>query len=68
MLICWGKHDFVFDADYLAEWVRRCPGAEVHRFPNAGHYVLEDVPDKIMPLVDDFLTRHPAVKLNTDDT
>ena len=68
MLICWGKHDFVFDADYLAEWVRRFPGAEVHRFPNAGHYVLEDVPDKIMPLVDDFLTRHPAVKLNTDDT
>jgi pimeloyl-ACP methyl ester carboxylesterase len=59
MLICWGEHDFVFDMDYLAKWQRRFPEAEVHRFPEAGHYVLEDVPDKIIPLVDDFLTRHP---------
>jgi haloalkane dehalogenase len=22
MLICWGKHDFVFDLDYLSEWCR----------------------------------------------
>ena len=58
MLICWGTHDFVFDDDYLAEWVRRFPGAEVHRFPDAGHYVLEDVPEQIIPLIDDFLDRH----------
>ena len=61
ILICWGEHDFVFDHDYLAEWIRRFPDAEVHRFADAGHYVLEDVPDKIAPLVDDFLTRHPGV-------
>ena len=59
MLICWGEHDFVFDMDYLAEWQRRFQRAEVHRFPEAGHYVLEDVPDKIIPLVDDFLTQNP---------
>ena len=57
MLICWGEHDFVFDMDYLAEWQRRFPDAEVHRFPDAGHYVLEDVPDKITPLVDRFLNQ-----------
>ena len=58
ILICWGKHDFVFDDDYLAEWMRRFPDAEVHRFPDAGHYVLEDVPEQIIPLVKDFLSKH----------
>ena len=58
ILICWGEHDFVFDLDYLDEWQRRFPDAEVHRFSDAGHYVLEDVPDKIIPLVDRFLSRH----------
>jgi haloalkane dehalogenase len=59
MLICWGEHDFVFDLDYLSEWRRRFPEAEVHRFPDAGHYVLEDVPEKIIPLTQDFLKEHP---------
>ena len=59
MLICWGEHDFVFDLDYLSEWERRFPQAEVHRFPDAGHYVLEDVPEKIIPLTQDFLKQHP---------
>jgi len=58
MLICWGKHDFVFDADYLDEWRRRFPKAEVHMFSDAGHYVLEDVPYKIVPLVKEFLSRN----------
>ena len=47
MLICWGERDFVFDNDYLSEWRRRFPGAEVHTFSDAGHYVLEDVPEKV---------------------
>jgi pimeloyl-ACP methyl ester carboxylesterase len=59
MLICWGEHDFVFDHDYLSEWQHRFPEAEVHRFPDAGHYVLEDVSEKIVPLINDFLNRHP---------
>ena len=59
MLICWGEHDFVFDVSYLAEWRRRFPNAEVHTFSNAGHYVLEDEPEKICMLVKDFCS--PAV-------
>jgi haloalkane dehalogenase len=59
MLICWGEHDFVFDLDYLAEWRRRFPSAEVHSFPDAGHYLLEDAPKPILSLVDRFLQRHP---------
>lgn len=59
ILICWGEHDFVFNHKFLDEWQRRFPEAEAHRFADAGHYVLEDVPEKIVPLVQDFLHRHP---------
>ena len=59
MLILWGLHDFVFDADYYAEWCRRFPGAEHHLFEDAGHYLMEDVPGRILRLADDFLNRHP---------
>ena len=55
MLILWGQRDFVFDTDYLVEWRRRFPDAKVHLFSNAGHYVLEDVPNEIAVLVKDFL-------------
>ena len=58
-LICWGEHDFVFDRHFLDEWRRRFPAAEVHSFPDAGHYVLEDAGAEILPLLRDFLRRHP---------
>ena len=57
ILICWGMHDFVFDADYLDQWRLRFPNASIHTFPDAGHYVLEDVPEKITPLIKAFLTQ-----------
>ncbi|MDA2935017.1 alpha/beta fold hydrolase [Acidobacteria bacterium AH-259-D05] len=60
MLICWGEKDFVFDRDFLQEWIRRFPKARVHRFPEAGHYVLEELPEVIPPLVRDFLETYPA--------
>ncbi len=66
MLICWGLKDFVFDHTYLAEWQRRFPRAEVHRFQDAGHYVLEDVPDQILNLVRNFLLNHPLDPNNQD--
>ncbi|MDA2927284.1 alpha/beta fold hydrolase [Acidobacteria bacterium AH-259-G07] len=59
MLICWGEQDFVFDHDFLQEWVKRFPKAEVHRFSQAGHYVLEEVPAAIVSLVGEFLANHP---------
>jgi haloalkane dehalogenase len=60
VLICWGERDFVFDRDYLDEWRRRLPRAEVHRFPDAGHYVLEDVPEAVLARLAAFLKRHPG--------
>ncbi len=60
MLICWGNHDFVFDTDYLAEWRRRFPHAEIHQFDDAGHYLLEDASDRIIPCIQSFLQKHPV--------
>ncbi len=62
MLILWGRHDFVFDVDYYNEWCRRFPKAEKHLFDDAGHYLLEDVPERIIGLTTHFLARHPITK------
>ncbi len=59
VLILWGEKDFVFDHHFLREWQRLLPAAEVHRFPNAGHYVLEDAGEQILPLIQGFLERSP---------
>ena len=57
MLICWGERDFVFDVHFLNEWLRRFPEAEVHRFPEHGHYILEDAREEVVPLIADFMKR-----------
>jgi haloalkane dehalogenase len=59
MLICWGRKDFVFDDAFLAEWRRRLPSAQVHVFEDAGHYVLEDAHEEIVPLMRKFLSANP---------
>lgn len=56
-LILWGKHDFVFDSDYFAEWQRRFPEAEALQFSDAGHYILEDKADDVIMNIRNFLTR-----------
>jgi cis-3-alkyl-4-acyloxetan-2-one decarboxylase len=57
MLICWGERDFVFDEPFLSEWIARFPTAEVHRFADAGHYVLEDAAEDVIPLVKKFIEK-----------
>ncbi len=57
MLICWGLNDFVFDQHYLAEWKKRMPIAEYHEF-DAGHYLLEDASDEVIPIIKQFLEKH----------
>lgn len=57
MLICWGMRDFVFDEHFLAEWQRRFPVAEVHRYEDAGHYLLEDAGEQVIERIDEFIAR-----------
>lgn len=59
-LIGWGMKDFVFDHHFLTGFRRMLPGAEVHEYPDAGHYVLEDARERLVPAVVAFLARHPA--------
>jgi len=56
MLICWGGEDFCFNDHFYAQWQDRFPAAEHHYFPKAGHYVLEDALDEIMPLLTSFFS------------
>ncbi len=60
MLLVWGMKDFVFDVHFLNEWQKRFPDAEVHRFEDAGHYILEDAKEDVIPLVTAFLNDHPT--------
>jgi len=53
--ICWGMKDPVFDEVVLDHLTGLLPQADVHRYPDAGHYVLEDAADRIVPLVTAFL-------------
>lgn len=57
MLIAWGLRDFVFDHHFLAEWERHFPNAEVMRFEDAGHYILEDAGEEIIPRVRELLEK-----------
>jgi haloalkane dehalogenase len=57
--ICWGDRDFVFDHHFLAVWQQLLPGARVRRFPDCGHYVLEDAPEEILAEIEQFLRDHP---------
>jgi len=54
MLICWGMKDFCFTPAFLDIWTSYFPEAQVKRFPEAGHYILEDEPTEINQLVSDF--------------
>ena len=58
-LILWGEKDFVFDHHFLEVWQETLPQAQVHRFPNAGHLVLEDAIAEILPLTKRFFSQHP---------
>ncbi len=56
MLILWGADDPVFTVkDFYAGWRARFPAAEAHILDHAGHYVVEDAHERILPLLTAFL-------------
>jgi pimeloyl-ACP methyl ester carboxylesterase len=54
-LIIWGGRDFCFDDSFLARWREVLPQADVHRLADAGHYVLEDARDEVVPRIAAFV-------------
>lgn len=57
--IGWGLKDFVFDRHFLAGFTRALPQAELHAFDDAGHYVMEDKHEVLVPAIRAFLDAHP---------
>lgn len=59
MLILWGAEDFCFTVEhFLPEWRKRFPAAQVHVLEQAGHYVVEDAHERILPLMIKFLGKY----------
>ncbi|HUY36409.1 MAG TPA: alpha/beta fold hydrolase [Pirellulales bacterium] len=57
--LIWGMRDWCFTPWFLDRFLEFFPGAEVHRLDDAGHYVIEDAHERIVPLVETFLEAHP---------
>ena len=49
--LIWGEKDFCFHMGFFRIWRKIYPEAAAYSFPEASHYLLEDAPDKIIPLI-----------------
>lgn len=55
----WGLGDFVFDKHFLQGFTAALPDADVHAFDDAGHYVLEEKHEVLVPAIRNFLDNNP---------
>jgi len=55
----WGMRDWCFTPKFLDRFLEFFPGAETHRLADAGHYVVEEAHEQIVPLIESFLAAHP---------
>lgn len=53
--IAWGERDWCFTPAFRQEWQRRFPAAAVHRFEDAGHYVMEDAREGVLAALRELL-------------
>ncbi|MFP6576992.1 MAG: alpha/beta fold hydrolase [Pirellulaceae bacterium] len=53
--IIWGMKDWCFDTRCLQRFQAVFPAAQVHPLDDAGHYVVEDAHEQILPLMQTFL-------------
>lgn len=60
VLIVWGENDFCFNNRFLERWRVFFPKAQVRRISYAGHYVVEDAWEKIVPWMKDFFVSNPV--------
>jgi len=57
MLVIWGAKDFCFTVEFMKKWKQLFPAADVRNITDAGHYVLEDAHERIIPWVKKFLAK-----------
>ena len=58
--IIWGMKDWCFDSRCLQRFQEIFPAASVHPLEDAGHYVVEDAHETILPLMKSFLESNPS--------
>jgi haloalkane dehalogenase len=51
----WGMRDWCFTPTFLDRFLETFPHAEVHRLADAGHWIVEDAHERIVPLVEQFV-------------
>ncbi len=55
VMAVWGMKDWCFTPACLDRFLKVFPDCQVHRLQDAGHYVIEDAHEQIVPLVKRFL-------------
>jgi cis-3-alkyl-4-acyloxetan-2-one decarboxylase len=58
-VLIWGEQDWCFTPAMRERWQGLLPHAEVHRFEDASHYVIEDAPRRVVTAIEEFLAKHP---------
>jgi haloalkane dehalogenase len=58
VLLAWGAQDFCFHDGIFRRWREIFPGAQCVRFPQAGHYLLDDAHGEIEPVIRRFIVSH----------
>jgi cis-3-alkyl-4-acyloxetan-2-one decarboxylase len=52
--LIWGMRDWCFTPKFLDRFLEFFPQATVHKLENAGHYVIEDAHEEIVPMLEEF--------------
>ena len=55
--LIWGMKDWCFDSSCLERFEKIFPNADISRIEDAGHYVIEDAHERIIPLVREFVRK-----------
>ena len=61
----WGMKDWCFTPKFLDRFLEFFPDAQVHPLPEAGHYVVEDAHEEIIPRLQEFLASTPSATTTT---
>ena len=56
-LVLWGLKDIAFRRKELEHWRTSLDDCQVHEFEDCGHFLAEEAPDKIAPMLHKFVTQ-----------
>ncbi|MHA1229562.1 MAG: alpha/beta fold hydrolase [Candidatus Helarchaeota archaeon] len=55
-ILIWGMKDIIFPPKIIEIWQKIYPDIKVFKIQNAGHYLQEDAPEQIIPIIKKFVT------------